>query len=60
MPRAMGKGLTLKEGDRLTTAEGATAIVKLEDGTKMTVRPNSELILQTYRFKANRQRTTAS
>lgn len=53
MPRAMGKGLSLKEGDRLTTAEGATAIVKLEDGTRMTVRPNSELILQTYRFKAS-------
>jgi hypothetical protein len=51
MPRAMGKGLSLKEGDRLTTAEGATAIVKLQDGTRMTVRPNSELILQTYRFK---------
>jgi hypothetical protein len=53
LPRAMGKGLSLKEGDRLTTAEGATAIVKLEDGTRMTVRPNSELILQTYHFKAS-------
>ena len=30
------------EGDRLTTSEGASAIIKLDDGTRMTVRPNSE------------------
>ena len=52
-PRTLGKGLTLKEGDRLTTSEGASAIIKLEDGTRMTVRPNSELVLQQYRFKEN-------
>ncbi|APW43865.1 FecR family protein [Rhodoferax saidenbachensis] len=50
-PRALGKGLSLKEGDRLTTAEGSTAILKLQDGTRMTLRPNSELIVQTYQFK---------
>ncbi len=50
-PRTLGKGLPLREGDRLTTAEGASAIIKLEDGTRMTVRPNSELVLQQYRFK---------
>ncbi len=50
-PRIMGKGLALNEGDRLTTSDGATAIVKLQDGTRMTVRPNSELIMQTYKFK---------
>ena len=33
LPRAMGKGLALREGDRLTTGEGATAILKLADGT---------------------------
>lgn len=51
MPRAMGKGLPLQEGDRLTTAEGATAIVKLQDGTRMTVRPSSEMVMQKYQFK---------
>ena len=50
-PRIMGKGLALVEGDRLTTSEGSTAIVKLQDGTRMTVRPNSELIMQTYKYK---------
>lgn len=53
VPRTLGKGLSLREGDRLTTSDGASAIIKLEDGTRMTVRPNSELILQTYRFREN-------
>jgi hypothetical protein len=52
-PRTLGKGLELKEGDRLTTAEGSSAIIKLEDGTRMTVRPNSEIVLQQYHFKEN-------
>ena len=45
-PRVLGKGLALAEGDRLTTADGATAIVALRDGTRMTVRPNSEMLVQ--------------
>lgn len=52
-PRTLGKGLPLKEGDRLTTAEGGSAIIKLEDGTRMTVRPNSEIVLRQYQFKEN-------
>jgi hypothetical protein len=51
VPRTMGQGLELKEGDRLTTADGAYAIVKLQDGTQMTVRPNSEIVIQQYQFK---------
>lgn len=53
VPRTLGKGLPLREGDRLTTADGASAIIKLEDGTRMTVRPNSEIVLQQYHFKEN-------
>jgi hypothetical protein len=52
-PRTLGKGLPLREGDRLTTSEGASAIIKLEDGTRMTVRPNSEIVLQQYQFRDN-------
>jgi hypothetical protein len=52
-PRTLGKGLPLQEGDRLTTSEGATAILRLQDGTRMTVRPNSEIVLQQYQFKEN-------
>jgi len=53
LPRTLGKGLPLKEGDRLTTSEGSSAIIKLMDGTRMTVRPNSEIVLQQYQFKEN-------
>ena len=49
-PRTLGKGMMLREGDRLTTAEGAAAIIKLADGTRMTLRPNSEMVLEQYRF----------
>jgi hypothetical protein len=52
-PRTLGKGLELKEGDRLTTSDGSSAIIKLQDGTRMTVRPNSELVLSQYHFKEN-------
>lgn len=51
IPRTLGKGLPLKEGDRLTTSDGASAIIKLQDGTRMTVRPNSEMLIQQYQFK---------
>jgi hypothetical protein len=52
-PRTLGKGLALKEGDRLTTSEGASAIIKLQDGTRMTVRPNTEMVIQQYQFREN-------
>ncbi len=52
-PRTLGKGLPLREGDRLTTSDGASAIIKMQDGTRMTVRPNSEIVLQQYQFKEN-------
>lgn len=50
-PRTLGKGLPLVEGDRLSTGVGAFAIIKLNDGTRMTLRPNTDLLLQTYRFR---------
>jgi hypothetical protein len=50
-PRTMGRGLVLQEGDRLTTADGATAVVKLQDGTRMTVRPGSEMVLSQFKYK---------
>ena len=50
LPRALGKGLALNEGDRLTTSDGAAAIIKLQDGTRMTLRPDSEIIVQQYQF----------
>ena len=53
LPRTLGQGLPLVEGDRLSTAAGATAIVKLNDGTKMTLRPQTEVVLDRYQYKAD-------
>jgi hypothetical protein len=50
-PRTLGKGLSLKEGDKLTTADGSLAVIKMQDGTRMTVRPNSEIVIQQYKYK---------
>lgn len=50
MPRTLAKGMALQEGDRLTTAEAATAIIKLQDGTRMTLRPNSLMVLDKYQY----------
>ena len=50
LPRALGKGLQLNEGDRITTSDGAAAIIKLQDGSRMTLRPDSELIVQQFQF----------
>jgi hypothetical protein len=52
-PRILGKGLPLNQGDRLTTSENGSAIIKMVDGTRMTLRPNSELVVQQYQFKEN-------
>jgi hypothetical protein len=52
-PRILGKGLPLSQGDRLTTSENGSAIIKMADGTRMTLRPNSELVVQQYQFKEN-------
>ena len=52
-PRILGRGVALNEGDRLTTADGASAIVKLNDGTRMTVRPNSEIVIEQFKFREN-------
>ena len=51
VPRTLGKGLPLNEGDRLTTSEGGSALVRLADGTRMTVRPNSEIVISQFRFQ---------
>ena len=52
-PRILGKGLPLQQGDVLTTSDGALAIIKLQDGTRMTVRPNSQMVIQQYQFQAD-------
>ena len=53
LPRILGRGLPLLEGDRLTTADNALAIIKLNDGSKMTLRPGTELVLSQFSYADN-------
>lgn len=50
-PRILGNGLPLQEGDVVTVAPDSAALVRLSDGTRMTVRPGTEFQLETYRFR---------
>lgn len=54
-PRTLGAGLPLWEGDRLSTASGGSAVFRLSDGTRMSLRPQSELVLDTVRFQQQAQ-----
>ncbi|MBT4194082.1 MAG: FecR domain-containing protein [Gammaproteobacteria bacterium] len=40
-PRILGKGLPLHNGETLNTGSSGFAVINLEDGTRMTLRPNS-------------------
>lgn len=51
MPRILGKGLQFQEGDTLSTAQGSTAIVQLRDGTRMTLRPGTDLLVQRFQYQ---------
>ena len=40
-PRILGKGLPLHNGETLNTGSRGFAVIKLDDGTRMTLRPNT-------------------
>lgn len=50
-PRILGNGLPLQEGDVVTVAPGGAALVRLSDGSRMTVRPDTSFQIETYRFR---------
>lgn len=50
-PRILGKGLEFTQGDTLSTSGGASAIIRMRDGTRMTLRPGTDMVIESYRFK---------
>src|ERR1039458_7219736 len=48
--RALVKGAEVNEGDRIVTAAGASAQIKMVDGGFIAVRPNTNLSFDTYRY----------
>lgn len=53
VPRIMGKGLEFKEGDTLSTSQGASAIIRMQDGTRMTLRPGTDMVIDTFKYQEN-------
>jgi hypothetical protein len=49
--KILGKGVVVNQGDVITTAPHSYAIVKMADGTSMTLRPSTQLVIQRYEFK---------
>ena len=50
-PRILGKGLAFQEGDTLSTAAGSSAIIRLQDGTRMTLRPGTDMVVQRFQYR---------
>ncbi len=48
--RALVKGGEVDEGDRIVTAAGASAQIKMVDGGFIAVRPNTDLRIDTYHY----------
>jgi len=51
--RILGKGLEFREGDTLSTSDSGSAIIRMQDGTRMTLRPGTDMVIDSYRFREN-------
>ena len=49
--RILGKGMELREGDTLSTSQGSSAIIRMQDGTRMTLRPGTDMVVQRFQYK---------
>ena len=58
--KVMGPKSEVSEGDLLVTAKDSYAQVVMNDGTKMTLRPNSNLKIESYRFKTDAPQADAA
>jgi hypothetical protein len=47
----LAQGTKLEEGDTVSTSSGSFAVLQMADGTKMTVRPDTRMQIQTFIFK---------
>ena len=52
--RIIGKGTRLYKGDELTTSSRSFAVILFRDGTRLTLRPKSTLILEEFNARRDR------
>ncbi|MBU0987657.1 MAG: FecR family protein [Proteobacteria bacterium] len=53
--RFLGKGMPLFEGDVLCTSADSFAVIRMTDGSQMTLRPNTLFVLEKYSHKKKKQ-----
>ena len=53
--RVVGKGDKLNQGDKLDTGDWSFALIKLRDGTRMTLRPDTALVLDKVIINKNEE-----
>lgn len=51
VPRALGQGVPINAGDTVTMGSNSFAVLKMTDGTRMTLRPNTAVKFDEYAFK---------
>ena len=54
--RALGKGARVHVGDAVTTAAESYVVIRFSDGGAITVRPESEVLIEQYAFGTDRDR----
>jgi hypothetical protein len=52
--RVLSEGETVYEGDTLTTGEKSFAVLELNDGSKMSLRPNTTFQLENFKLDKNK------
>ncbi len=51
VPRALGQGVAIDPGDTVTLGSNSFAVLKMTDGTRMTLRPNTAVKFEDYVYK---------
>ncbi len=54
--RALAKGARVHVGDTITTAAESYVVIRFSDGGAVTVRPESEVLIEQYAFGTDRDR----
>lgn len=58
--RALQKGAEVNEGDRIVTADGASAQIRMVDGGFIAIRPNTNMGFDTYRYSGKEDGTESA
>ena len=53
-PRTLAQGAPIREGDQVDVAPSSSALLRLEDGTRLTLRADTRVVVRTWRFHEGR------